>query len=209
MLKEKGYGMKGQRHQNPNSQKQHRNTFTMSKVVKVLSKEGKEVDFSEEAAKTSKYLQTVLKEDPTCTSISTTIPCASLEIARDFRKGGSELSHAVEYHVNKPMASIPKPLTDNQNFRNNIEDDFDSDLVMRLNRDEIFDLLYAAQTLQNESLVSLRWGKRDSVDCSAAYTASLINGKNVTELREFFQVEDDLTEEEKLQIDKENACFRI
>ncbi|OAO14981.1 S-phase kinase-associated protein [Blastocystis sp. ATCC 50177/Nand II] len=181
--------MKGQRHQNPNSQKQHRNTFTMSKVVKVLSKEGKEVDFSEEAAKTSKYLQTVLKEDPTCTSISTTIPCASLEIARDF----------LEYHVNKPMASIPKPLTDNQNFRNNIEDDFDSDLVMRLNRDEIFDLLYAAQTLQNESLVSL----------SAAYTASLINGKNVTELREFFQVEDDLTEEEKLQIDKENACFRI
>ena len=42
---------------------------------------------------------------------------------------------------------------------------------------------------------------------SAAYTASMINGKN--ELREFFQVEDDLTEEEKLQIDKENACFRI
>lgn len=47
------------------------------------------------------------------------------------------------------------------------------------------------------------------VNHSAAYTASLINGKNVTELREFFQVEDDLTEEEKLQIDKENACFRI
>lgn len=45
--------------------------------------------------------------------------------------------------------------------------------------------------------------------CSAAYTASMINGKNVNELREFFQVEDDLTEEEKLQIDKENACFRI
>ena len=45
--------------------------------------------------------------------------------------------------------------------------------------------------------------------CSAAYTASMINGKSVAELREFFQVEDDLTEEEKLQIDKENACFRI
>ena len=34
--------------------------------------------------------------------------------------------------------------------------------------------------------------------------ASMINGKNVNELREFFQVKDDLTEEEKLQIDKEN-----
>lgn len=44
---------------------------------------------------------------------------------------------------------------------------------------------------------------------SAAYTASLINGKSVTELRDFFQVVDDLTEAEKVQIDKENACFRI
>lgn len=57
--------------------------------------------------------------------------------------------------MDKPMAAIPKPLTDYQNFRNNIEDDFDSDLVMRLSRDEIFDLLYTAQTLQNDSLVAL------------------------------------------------------
>lgn len=64
-------------------------------------------------------------------------------------------SRLVEYHVDKPMAVIPKPLTDYQNFRNNIEDDFDSDLVMRLSRDEIFDLLYTAQTLQNDSLVAL------------------------------------------------------
>ena len=34
--------------------------------------------------------------------------------------------------------------------------------------------------------------------------ASMINGKNVNELRDFFQVLDDLTEEEKLQIEKEN-----
>ena len=64
-------------------------------------------------------------------------------------------SRLVEYHVDKPMAAIPKPLTDYQNFRNNIEDDFDSDLLMRLSRDEIFDLLYTAQTLQNDSLVAL------------------------------------------------------
>ena len=42
---------------------------------------------------------------------------------------------------------------------------------------------------------------------SAAYTASMINGKKVNELREFFQVEDDLTEEEKMQIDKEMFLF--
>ena len=115
----------------------------------------------------------------------------------------------MDYHVNKPMAKIPKPLTDYQNFRNNIEDGFDSDLMVNLNRDETFDLLYTAQILQNESLVSLWYLRINGVMTSAAYTASMINGKNVNELREFFQVEDDLTEEEKLQIDKENACFRI
>ena len=147
------------------------------------------MEFSVEVANTSKYLQTVLKEDPEATEIQTTIPYNALVIAKQF----------LDYHLNKPMAKIPKPLTDYQNFRNNIEDGFDSDLMVNLNRDETFDLLYTAQILQNESLVSL----------CAAYTASMINGKNVNELREFFQVEDDLTEEEKLQIDKENACFRI
>ena len=108
------------------------------------------------------------------------------------------------------MVPIPKPLKDYQNFRNNIDDDFDSTLIMGLNRDDIFDMLYTAQILQNESLISL-WQCFDVLFLlfSAAYTASMINGKNVNELREFFQVEDDLTEEEKLQIDKENACFRI
>ena len=53
------------------------------------------------------------------------------------------------------MAPIPKPLTDNQNFRNNIEDSFDSDLMVKLNRDDILDLLYTAQVLQNDSLLSL------------------------------------------------------
>ena len=53
------------------------------------------------------------------------------------------------------MAPIPKPLTDTPNFRNNIEDSFDSDLMVKLNRDDIFDLLYTAQVLQNDSLLSL------------------------------------------------------
>ena len=109
------------------------------------------------------------------------------------------------------MVPVPKPLKDYQNFRNNIEDEFDSGLVIGLNREQIFDLLYTAQVLQNESLISL-WYLLLCVyllNCSAAYTASMINGMNVNELRDFFQVQDDLTEEEKLQIDKENACFRI
>ena len=61
----------------------------------------------------------------------------------------------MEYHVNKPMDPIPKPLADTPNFANNVKDQFDANLVINLNRDQIFRLLYAAQTLQNDSLISL------------------------------------------------------
>ncbi len=127
----------------------------MSSVVQVISKEGKNVEFSVEVANTSKYLQTVLKEDPEATEIQTTIPYNALVIAKQFCRSIGWKWTLVDYHLNKPMAKIPKPLTDYQNFRNNIEDGFDSDLMVNLNRDETFDLLYTAQILQNESLVSL------------------------------------------------------
>ncbi|KAK8818586.1 hypothetical protein WA538_003899, partial [Blastocystis sp. DL] len=116
-----------------------------SRTIRVISKEGTSIELSEEVANTTKYLETVLKEDPSVTEITTNIPLNALEIAKKF----------LEYHLHKPMAPIPKPLTDNQNFRNNIEDSFDSDLMVKLNRDDIFDLLYTAQVLQNDSLLSL------------------------------------------------------
>ena len=181
----------------------------MSKQIPVISKEGETIYISEEAACTSKYLATVLKDEPDCNRIMTNIPAKALKIAKEFRLSCVFSLCIVEYHVNKPMAPVPKPLKDYQNFRNNIEDVFDSNLVIGLNRDDTFDLLYTAQVLQNEPLVSLWYVFFHMFTYSAAYTASLINGKNVNELREFFQVEDDLTEEEKLQIEKENACFRI
>lgn len=76
-------------------------------------------------------------------------------LQNSFVRMSCGVDRIVDYHLNKPMAKIPKPLTDYQNFRNNIEDGFDSDLMMNLNRDETFDLLYTAQILQNDSLVSL------------------------------------------------------
>ena len=56
----------------------------MGRIVKVISKEGQAVEIDEDVAITSKYLQTVLKEDPNCDSIQTNIPYESLEIAKKF-----------------------------------------------------------------------------------------------------------------------------
>ena len=56
----------------------------MGRIVKVISKEGQAIEIDEDVAVTSKYLQTVLKEDPNCESIQTNIPYESLEIAKRF-----------------------------------------------------------------------------------------------------------------------------
>lgn len=56
----------------------------MGRIVKVISKEGQAIEMGEDVAVTSKYLQTVLKEDPNCESIQTNIPYESLDIAKRF-----------------------------------------------------------------------------------------------------------------------------
>ena len=56
----------------------------MSRTIHVISKEGTSVDLSEEVANTTKYLETVLKEDPSVTEITTNIPLNALEIAKKF-----------------------------------------------------------------------------------------------------------------------------
>lgn len=56
----------------------------MGRIVKVISKEGQAIEIDEDVAVTSKYLQTVLKEDPNCESIQTNIPYESLDIAKRF-----------------------------------------------------------------------------------------------------------------------------
>ena len=56
----------------------------MGRIVKVISKEGQAIEMDEDVAVTSKYLQTVLKEDSNCESIQTNIPYESLDIAKRF-----------------------------------------------------------------------------------------------------------------------------
>lgn len=70
----------------PRARYQNTQRVVMSSVVQVISKEGKNVEFSVEVANTSKYLQTVLKEDPEATEIQTTIPYNALVIAKQFCK---------------------------------------------------------------------------------------------------------------------------
>lgn len=56
----------------------------MSQMITVFAKEGTSVEIDEATAHTSKYLDTVLKDEPGCKEIRTNIPYKFLQIAKQF-----------------------------------------------------------------------------------------------------------------------------
>ena len=56
----------------------------MSGMITVISKEGTSLTISEEAARTSKYFESVLNNESDCREIQTNIPHKFLSIAKEF-----------------------------------------------------------------------------------------------------------------------------
>lgn len=86
----------------------------MSRTIRVISKEGTSIELSEEVANTTKYLETVLKEDPSVTEITTNIPLNALEIAKKFCRillGESCVSRVplTQTHGTNPKAAHRQP----------------------------------------------------------------------------------------------------
>ncbi|KAK8807277.1 hypothetical protein WA158_004036 [Blastocystis sp. Blastoise] len=148
-----------------------------------------QVIISQKAALKSKYIQTMFMSNPQLDVINVNTDLKSLQIVAQF----------LEHHEEKDMAEIPKPLKDFQKFANNISDPWDAQLVYGISREAAFSLIRTAQELQIPSLISL----------VSSYCAFLINGKSVEEIRSFFEVENDLNDEEKKQIQRENACLNV
>lgn len=53
-------------------------------MITVISKEGTSLTISEEAARTSKYFESVLNNESDCREIQTNIPHKFLSIAKEF-----------------------------------------------------------------------------------------------------------------------------
>ena len=127
--------------------------------VSLQSKDGIAVSLSRGAALGSEFVKAALKDDPAKSLISTSLTESSLEKVALFREKDVLIVSihmiVVEHHRLYPMEQIAAPLNDYQIFSNNLRDEFYSNLVKGLSRDEVFNLLYAAQFLQIASLISL------------------------------------------------------
>ena len=159
----------------------------MVQKVLLVSNSNEVLEIKKSAALKSKYLQGVIPSLQNEDKIPINANTLALKRAISF----------LEHHEEKEMGDIPKPLKDYQKFSNNISDSWDSELVDGLSREECFSLIKAAQELQVPALISL----------VASYCAFLINGKSVEKIREFFQVDNDLTSDEQKDIQRENACL--
>jgi S-phase kinase-associated protein 1 len=92
---------------------------------------------------------------------------------------------------NSPMKNIEKPLRSNHldEFVNKWYADF-----INLPKNDVFDLVLAANYLDNKPLLEL----------SCAKVATLIKGKSPEEIRNVFNVENDFTPEEEMRVKEDN-----
>jgi S-phase kinase-associated protein 1 len=97
-----------------------------------------------------------------------------------------------EYHVNKPMATIEKPLL-STNMVEVVEDPWDAEFV-DVPQPTLFELILAANELEIPSLL----------DLTCAKAASMIKGKSPEEIRKTFNIVNDFTPEEEAQVREEN-----
>jgi S-phase kinase-associated protein 1 len=95
-----------------------------------------------------------------------------------------------EYHHDKPIEEIEKPL------KGNIDDlicDWDKKFL-NVEQQELIEIIMASNYLNIKSLL----------DLSCAKIASMIKGKNPEQIREMFGIENDFSPEEEEKIREEN-----
>ncbi|KAF8822067.1 putative suppressor of kinetochore protein 1 [Cardiosporidium cionae] len=96
-----------------------------------------------------------------------------------------------EYHHDKPIAHIEKPLK-STNFSEYVCD-WDDDFL-NVDKEVVLELIQAANYLDIKPLL----------DISCAKVASLIKGKTPEEIRKLFDIVNDFTPEEEKQVRDEN-----
>ncbi|KAF8987581.1 Skp1 family, dimerization domain-containing protein, partial [Cyathus striatus] len=103
-----------------------------------------------------------------------------------------------EYHRSDPLPSDEEPSEQHQWFNSTKRQpdicEWDSNFVAAMDRDTLLDIVLAANSLDIKPLL----------DAGCKNIADKIRGKTTGEIREFFNVPNDLTPEEEEQIKREN-----
>ena len=152
-------------------------------TIKLVIKEGKEIELTKKAAELSEVLKTAINDYPNEASF----PLEDID-----EKNGEKIKEFLTHFNGVAPAEIEKPLTSNE--MKNLTDEWSANFVDKMSMEELVNLTVAANYMGINSLL----------DLCCAKVASLCKDKNEEEIFKTFNITEQFTEEEKNKIKEEN-----
>ena len=154
-----------------------------SKIIKLITKEGKEIEITKEAAELSELLKQTINDFPD----EEKFPINEVD-----EKTGEKIKDYLNHFNGNAPSEIDKPLISNN--MKNVTDEWSANFVDRMSLDDIINLDVAANYMGINSLLDL---------CSAKI-ASFFKDKSEEEIMKEFNIKKPFTEEEKNKLKEEN-----
>ena len=152
-------------------------------IIKLVTKDGKEIEITKKAAELSELLKAGINEYPNETSF----PLNELD-----EKNAEKIKEFLTHFNGAAPAEIEKPLTSND--MKSLTDEWSAGFVDKMSMEELVNLTVAANYMGINSLL----------DLCCAKVASLCKDKNEQEIFKTFNITEQFTEEEKNKIKEEN-----
>ena len=151
--------------------------------IKLITKEGKEIELSKKAAELSDLLKATMNDFPND---------SSLPLNEVDEKCAEKIKEYLTHYNGQAPPEIEKPLT--QNEMKNVTDEFSASFVDKLTIEELVNLTVAANFMGINCLL----------DLCCAKIASMCKDKTEEEVLKTFNINEPFTEEEKKKLREEN-----
>ena len=154
-----------------------------SPTIKLVTKEGKEIEITKKAAELSEFIKTAINDYPNE---------ASYPLNEIDEKNAEKIKEYLTHFDGVPPAEIEKPLTSNE--MKSLTDEWSAGFVDKISLEDLINLTVAANYMGINSLL----------DLCCAKIASLCKDKSEEEIFKTFNITENLTDEEKNKIKEEN-----
>ena len=151
--------------------------------IKIVFKDGKEIEITRKQAELSDVLKNSIKENP---------KDSSFDLKEIDEKTGEKIKEFLIHFDGVTPAEIEKPLTSNE--MKNLTDEWSANFVDKIPLEDLVNLSVASNNMGINSLL----------DLCCAKIASLCKDKSEEEIFKTFNITEPLTEEEKNKIKEEN-----
>ena len=155
----------------------------MEDSIKLVTKDGKEIEITKKASELSELLKDAINDYPKETSF----PLNELD-----EKCGEKIKEYLTHFNGEAPKQIEKPI--NSNDIKSLTDEWSANFIDQLSMEELVNLTVAANYMGINCLL----------DLCCAKVATLCKDKNEDEIYKTFNINDTSTEEEKNKIKEEN-----